>query len=440
MTIKVFRVPGESASRSLNGHVHNDVLAPATTSFGRNVAIALGLAGIISGAAGAKAGDPVARDMAAAVGLSYHGARLGGSWGDSVVFDYDLDGDPDLLVNAHGSTTWPLMRNKGNGTFKEVLQGTFYQQDRHGCVSDDFGSPGGNGLPDGLPDIYCMTGACRGTCTKEYPNSLFLQRPDHTYVDVARSWGVADPHSRGRDALVIDYNRDGLLDLVLANTGPSIYGAPNRLFKNVGGRFKEVVDPIINQQLYSECVAAGDINGDGWTDLIFCGSVNPARKVVTYLNKRGKFVDVTSGTAYKKRAMKDLVLADVNGDRRPDLLMAEYTRFSVWLNVAGKFPKVNYTYSLNQGGDIAVGDVNLDGKPDVLLIQVTNSKYPHIMLINDGNGVSYHRISIPRVSSGNGDTANAIPNWNGTGRTAFLVTNGKWGVPGPIELLVFSAR
>jgi hypothetical protein len=61
------------------------------------------------------------------------------------------------------------------------------------------------------------------------------------------------------------------------------------------------------------------------------------------------------------------------------------------------------------------------------------------MLINDGDGASFHATPIPRVSEGEGDIATAIPSWRGTGRAAFLVTNGKWTTPGPFQLIVFSA-
>ena len=88
---------------------------------------------------------------------------------------------------------------------------------------------------------------------------------------------------------------------------------------------------------------------------------------------------------------------------------------------------------------MAAGDVNLDGAPDVYVVQGENKLYPDIMLINDGDGASFHATPIPQVSEGEGDIATAIPSWRGTGRAAFLVTNGKWTTPGPSQLIVFPA-
>ena len=376
---------------------------------------ALAVAGSYAvGTAEAWDNDPVAHDIAAEIGLNFHGQQLAGTQGELAVFDYDGDGRLDILLSTHGGSPWPLMQAQPDGTFHEILAGTFFRADRHGCVAADFGSIGGYGRPDGLQDLYCVTGACKGTCTKEYPNSLFIQRADHTFQDVARSWGVADVHGRGREPAVIDYDRDGLPDIVVANEGPSRYPAENRLFHNLGGRFAEVTNSAVRSILYSTAIAVGDIDGDGWKDIVLRRAVDTSLRIVTYHNDAGTFRDVSSTTAYKKRVSEEIDLADVNGDGRPDLLIVELRQFSVWLNVAGKFPQAHFTYTLQQGRDLAVGDVNQDGKADIYIVQGANSSNQDIMLINNGDGKSYHTIPIPQTTLGNGDVATAIPNWGGT--------------------------
>ena len=93
---------------------------------------------------------------------------------------------------------------------------------------------------------------------------------------------------------------------------------------------------------------------------------------------------------------------------------------------------------MGRGYDLAVGDVNRDRRPDIFITQGPNNQFQHIMLINDGNGISYHRIPLPVQTEGNGDVATVFLNWRGTGRAAFLVTNGKWGIAGPVQLIAFS--
>lgn len=395
------------------------------------------IAGALAVSTQAQARDPVARDIASQVGLNFHGAATAKTQGETPIFDYDGDGDSDILLSTHGGSPWALMQNQGDGTFAEVLNGTFYKTDRHGCVAADFGSLSGNGKPDGLPDVYCVTGACKGTCTKAYPNSLFIQRADHTFADVAASWGVTDPHGRARKPLAFDYNNDGLPDIVVANEGPSIYPPLNRLYKNVGGRFEEVTDSQVERYLGSECAVSGYVDSDKWRDLLFCSKVDSGIGVVTYKNVKGVFTDITASTAYKKRRALSLKLADVNNDKKQDLLILEKTKFTVWLNVNGTYPKANFTYAVSAGTDLGVGDVNGDRKLDVFITQGPHSKYQNIMLMNNGDGKSYHTIPLPTLTEGYGDTATNFKNWNGTGRSAFLVTNGLWGVPGPVQLIIF---
>jgi FG-GAP-like repeat len=397
------------------------------------------LAALLGAAGGADAADPVARDIAAAAGLGFQDGRLGLTQGETPVFDYDGDGQRDILLSTHNVSPWRLMRNKGNGTFAEALAETFARTDRHGCVARDLGGLGGSGRPDGRPDLYCVTGACQGRCEREYPNSLFIQGGDGTFRDVAAAWGADDPHGRGREAVALDYDKDGLLDLAVANQGPSIFPTPNRLFRNVGGGFREVTGTAVNSEKHSLFVEAGDIDGDGWTDLLFHSTINPGVRLVTYKNDRGTFKDVTAATAYRGVNARQVELADVDRDGRRDLLTLEKTRVSVWLNKSGTFPRRDFSFPLSQGRDVAAGDVNLDGAPDIYVVQGENNLYPDIMLINDGGGASFHTASIPQVTEGDGDIATAIPSWRGTGRAAFLVTNGKWATPGPFQLIVFSA-
>jgi hypothetical protein len=425
------RLPG---SVQPHGEADNADAAPARKSW-PPFFIVVALAGLFTSAPEARAADPVARNVAAAAGLTYSGTTQG----ESPVFDYDKDGDPDILLSTHGTRSWPLMRNNGNGTFTEVLAGTFFTQDRHGCVAGDFGSTGGTGK-DGLLDVYCVVGACQGNCTKEYPNELWLQKPDRTFVNVGRTWGVADVHGRGREPVTLDHNKDGRLDLAVANEGPSIYPALNRLFRNAGGGFQEVTGSAVRAAKHSECVEAADTNGDGWPELFFCSTISSSNRVITYKNNSGTFQDITSTTPYRGVPAREIELKDVNKDGKPDLLIVQQTRLTIRLNASGGFPNVNYSYTLSEGRDTAVGDVNLDGWPDIYIVQGKNSQYGDVMLINNGNGVSYRTMPIPQVSTGDGDVATTIPNWLGTGRAAFLVTNGKWGSPGPTELITFAAQ
>jgi hypothetical protein len=138
-----------------------------------------------------------------------------------------------------------------------------------------------------------------------------------------------------------------------------------------------VTGTAVNSEKHSLFVEAGDIDGDGWTDLLFHSTISSGVRLVTYKNDRGTFKDVTAATAYRGVNARQVELADVNQDGRRDLLTLEKTRVSVWLNRSGTFPRRNFTFPLSQGRDVAVGDVNLDGASDIYVVQGENNLPRH---------------------------------------------------------------
>src|SRR5581483_4094119 len=84
---------------------------------------------------------------------------------------------------------------------------------------------------DGKHKSYCTPEAYRGeTCW------LFHNRGDGTFEDVTASSGVFDSSSKSLGVAMLDYDRDGWPDLLVANDTQ-----PNKLYRNAGnGTFKEV--------------------------------------------------------------------------------------------------------------------------------------------------------------------------------------------------------
>jgi FG-GAP-like repeat len=404
------------------------------------------LLGVAGGQCGAVpdswAADPVARDLVAQAGLSW----AGGTQGESAVLDFDRDGDFDLAPSRHGSAAWPIMRNNGNGTFTEVFSGTLVRTDRHGCIAADFGSTTG-GAPDGRPDIYCVVGPC---CS--HKNDLVFKLPSGGFsANVSSGRGVADIHGRGRDAVAADFNADGRMDIAVANWSPSLdpaHPSPNRLFMNTAsGVFRNVTGSPFDAEKASECVAAGDLTGDGRPELVFCeGNSGTAEGTLTYRNINGTFVDATAASSYRRQSSRDIEIVDFNGDGRKDLLILQSANVKIWLNAPGGLPSSpSYVRAILGGRDVAIGDVNLDRKPDIYVCTggraSDGNQYPDLMLLNDGTGRGFRSIPIPQVTAGDGDNATPIPNWRGSGRAALLVTNSKSGSvlgSGPTQLIVFS--
>lgn len=348
--------------------------------------------------------------------------------GDSVVFDYNGDGLPDILLSAHGQE-WPLLRQGPPGRFTQVLPGTFATgQDRHGCTSGDFNN-------DGLPDIYCVRGACKGICRHPYPDELYLERPDRTFAKIAGAMGASDEHGRGRDAKPLDFNHDGLTDLLVANeTSTAFPQEGNHLFRNEGSRFVDVLGSPLRHTIGTFRVTVVP-KPDGYPDAAMRTSIG----VLYYPNDRGTF---RPGRKLGGASSWDVDAADLNGDGLSDLVIVRQGALEVRLNDGSfTFGRISYKTSLTQGRDVAL--CQLDGRSgvDIYVVQGVRPANQDIILLNNGTGMSFERVATPHVAKGHGDVGTCVPRFAGALGAAVLVTNTKWisaGDPdlGPTRLVI----
>jgi hypothetical protein len=153
-------------------------------------------------------------------------------------------------------------------------------------------------------------------------------------------------------------------------------------------------------------VAAADFDGDGKVDVFVGGRVVPGKYPETprsflYRNVGGKFVDVTDKLAPGLRnvgMVTAAVWADIDGDKRPDLIVAtEWGPVTYWHNTGKGFE--NLTAKAGLAGitgwwsALAVADVNGDGRFDLVAGNVgLNTKYaasaaePTVLYAGDVDG------------------------------------------------------
>lgn len=381
------------------------------------------------------------------------------AWG-SAIADFNNDGHDDIYITGHdpNDRIWYWTR-KGYKPSKQGLELPVHS-DRHDCAPSDVNR-------DGRVDFYCTVGAGKGSGSGN--NELWIQMDSgkHRMVGATSDFGAKDPTGRGRRTLFFDMNRDGYPDIFLTNLGePREDGLPNvnRVFLNQGGVSFQEVTTAATGIFGGACVAKGDVNQDGWEDIVVCSDIGPAHIFIN--TQTNDFVELTPpGTAaqlglkaptkgFAKRIIPqdiqegfwiDAKLADVDGDGKDDLLVLTRfsNRFQIWKNSGSG----NYfeTTLLDEalpgiGASIAVADFNRDGFKDVYVVlqdplceDSLKDLAPDLLYEGRGNG-TFVATQLDQNFAGCGHLADVVDG------DKLLLMNGGGGWVGPNYLLEFDTR
>jgi enediyne biosynthesis protein E4 len=256
------------------------------------------------------------------------------------VGDYNNDGFPDILITCVGQNR--LFRNTGKGTFVDVTQNSglggrqalstsalWFDYDRDGLL-DLFVCNYVKWSPD--HDVFCsLDGKHKSYCTPEAYRGetcwLFHNRGDGTFEDVTARSGIFDSSSKALGVALLDYDRDGWPDLLVANDTQ-----PNKLYRNQqNGTFKDVgMEAGIALSAEGKAragmgVDAGDFMNTGGAGIAITNFDNEMIGLYRAA-KAGSYEDVSTasgvGLASKNSLGFGCTFVDVNLDGWLDLLIA----------------------------------------------------------------------------------------------------------------------
>lgn len=207
------------------------------------------------------------------------------------------------------------------------------------------------------------------------------------YRDVTDTHVPAAPDLHALDAIFVDVDGDGDLDVVLA-----VENGENRLYFNDGeGRLTWKRGALGTGEYDTEHVLSADFNADGYPDLIFVAEDDKSHQF--FLGGRGgEFSDVTDRLPALSEG-NGLAVGDVNGDGFPDIVIgnsgSESGQNFLWLNDPerpGHFIDATATHLPavdDDTQDIVLVDLDADDDLDML---VANETPPSRLLLNDGQG------------------------------------------------------
>src|SRR5215208_4427034 len=311
-----------------------------------------------------------------------------GGPGNVLIGDMNNDRKLDLVVACARARSITVIEGKGNGQFGAALSNTTLAEAPGDMALGDLNSDGKLDVAITSHDSYgvvLLTGDGKGGLVKAPASPIVMKLGQH-------------PHTHG--LAVADVNRDNKLDLITCNN------ADNDISLALGdgrGNFTRVPQSFpVGPSPYP--FAVGDVNNDGWPDIIATASATgpsrreqlPLSRALTLLLSDGK-----GGLSPHQLPLRTgepwfAAIADLNRDGRPDIVATHHDQSALTVMIGdgrGGFTEANgspfdFGVSLFQ---LITADVDRDGRMDVVATQGDSIR----VLLGDGRGAFKPAAPIP---------------------------------------------
>ena len=347
-----------------------------------------------------------------------------------VAADVNGDGKPDLIVANFDNTVSVLL----NTTAPGAVSPSFAAQQSFATGNVPISVTAADVNGDGKPDLIVANSSDNTVSVLLNTTAPGATTPSFATQQTFATGNV--PFS----VTAADINGDGLPDLIVSN------GSGNTVSVLLNTTAPGATTPsFANQQTFATgnfpfSVTAADVNGDGKPDLIVANSIDGT--VMVLLNTTGPGATTPSFAAQQTFATGtepiSVTAADVNGDGKPDLIVANYVdgTVSVLLNTTPAPTTTFDGYSFSAAQAFAAGsypdsvtaaDVNGDGKPDLIVVDNARgigSGNVSVLLNTTAPGAT-----VPSFATGQTFATGNGPNWvtaadlNGDGLPDLIVAN-----------------